>query len=289
MAEGRVVITGAEGQLGKAIAKLAPDAIALGRSAVDLADVSRVEDVLHDLRPSLILNCAAYTAVDQAEEEEDLATVVNGEAVGAMSRVSADLGARFVTFSTDYVFDGLAAEPYVESDRTNPINAYGRSKLAGERLALELNPSAVVVRTSWVVSATHDNFVSTMLKLASQGRELSVVSDQIGNPTIASDLARIALEIGRGPVSGIVHVTNTGSTTWFELARTALSIAGLDAQTVSACTSAEYPTPTPRPAFSVLGTERRSQLGIEELPPWQESLVGVVQGQVTRLGLGSGG
>jgi len=285
MADGPVVITGAGGQLGTAIATLAPAAVALSRSDLDLADVASIEEVLRDVGPSLIINCAAYTAVDDAEEEEELATVVNGEAVGAMSRVSADLGARFVTFSTDYVFDGQAVEPYVESDPTDPINAYGRSKLVGERLALAQNPSAVVVRTSWVVSATHDNFVSTMLKLVSQGRELSVVSDQKGNPTIAVDLARAALKIGLGTMSGIVHVTNSGSTTWFDLARESLAIAHLDASAVSPCTTADYPTPAVRPAFSVLGSERRTESGIGELPPWQESLVGVIEGQATRLDL----
>ena len=268
-----------------AIAGLAPDAIALGRSDLDLVDGSGVEDALRELEPSLVINCAAYTAVDQAEEDEELATVVNGEAVGAMSRVSADLGARFVTFSTDYVFDGQAAKPYVESDDTDPINAYGRSKLVGERLALAHNPSAVVVRTSWVVSATHDNFVSTMLKLGSQGKELSVVSDQTGNPTIADDLARAALNLGRRNVSGIVHVTNHGSTTWFELARQSLAIAGLEPDLILPCSTDEYATAAVRPAFSVLDSERRSESGLDELPPWQDSLVGVVNGQITRLGL----
>lgn len=285
MVDGPVVITGAGGQLGTAFAELLPDGVGLGRSDLDLSNVSRVQEALRDLGPSLVINCAAYTAVDHAEEEEELATVVNGEAVGAMSRLSADLGARFVTFSTDYVFDGKAVEPYVESDPTDPINAYGRSKLVGERLALAVNPAAVVIRASWVVSATHDNFVSTMLKFGSQGRELSVVNDQTGNPTIATDLARAALDIGLGTVSGIVHVTNSGSTTWFDVARESLAIAGLDASLVSPCATAEYPTPAPRPAFSVLGSERRTLLGIDELPAWQESLVGVVEGQATRLGL----
>jgi len=285
MADGPVVITGAGGQLATAMEELIPEAVALTQAELDLVDIPKVEAALLDLDPSLVLNCAAYTAVDRAEEEEELATVVNGEAVGAMARVSAELGARFVTFSTDYVFDGQADAPYMESDPTDPINAYGRSKLVGERLALATHPEAVVIRTSWLVSATHDNFVSTMLKLVAEGRELSVVNDQVGSPTIAADLARAALAIGRGAASGIVHVTNTGSTTWFDFARVSLVLAGLNAGAVSPCTTAEYPTPAPRPAFSVLGSERRTRMRIDELPTWQESLVGVVEGQAARLDL----
>lgn len=285
MADGPVVITGAGGQLATAMEELIPEAVALTQAELDLVDIPKVEAALLDLDPSLVLNCAAYTAVDRAEEEEELATVVNGEAVGAMARVSAELGARFVTFSTDYVFDGQADAPYMESDPTDPINAYGRSKLVGERLALATHPGAVVIRTSWLVSATHDNFVSTMLKLVAEGRELSVVNDQVGSPTIAADLARAALAIGRGAASGIVHVTNTGSTTWFDFARVSLVLAGLNAGAVSPCTTAEYPTPAPRPAFSVLGSERRTRMRIDELPTWQESLVGVVEGQAARLDL----
>ena len=285
MADGPVIITGAGGQLATAMQELIPEAVALTQTDLDFVDIPGVEAALLELDPSLVLNCAAYTAVDRAEEEEELATVVNGEAVGAMARVSAELGARFVTFSTDYVFDGQADEPYMESDPTDPINAYGRSKLVGERLALAAHPGAVVIRTSWLVSATHDNFVSTMLKLVAGGRELSVVNDQVGSPTIAADLARAALAIGRGTASGIMHVTNTGATTWFDLARESLSLAGLNTSAVSACTTADYPTPAPRPAFSVLGSERRTLMGFDELPTWQESLVGVVEGQVARLDL----
>ena len=272
-----MLVTGAAGQLGTAFREVLPSATFVDVEEIDLTDQGALEAALEDLRPEGIVNCAAYTAVDRAEEEEDLATVVNGNAVRVMAAHAASANVPFVTFSTDYVFAGDAAEPYLESSPTGPVSAYGRSKLAGERAALEVCPHALVIRTSWLVSGTHPNFVATMLRL-SQERELQVVDDQLGCPTMTDDLAPAAHQALMQGVTGILHPTNTGVTTWYQLARAAVALAGMDADRITPCSTAEYPTPAQRPSYSVLGSERRADLGITELPPWQESLPAVVEG-----------
>lgn len=280
-----VLITGADGQLGAAFRRLLPTAVATGRNDLDLTAVDRMRDTVGSMQPAAIINCAAFTDVDRAETDEDLATIVNGHAVGGLAAVAADLAIPFVTFSTDYVFAGDIERPYVESDPTEPINAYGRSKVVGERLALENHPSTLVVRTSWVVSGTHDNFVSTMLRLASSDRsEIRVVDDQHGCPTIADDLAAqtlSALDLG---ATGMLHVANGPPATWYDLAVSAIGRSGLDA-TISRCTTAEFPRTAARPAYSVLGSERTHELGLKPMNPWQESLVDVVDRQMRRLDL----
>jgi dTDP-4-dehydrorhamnose reductase len=206
---------------------------------------------------------------------------VNGIAVGILSEVAAESDIPFVTYSTDYVFNGRSRDPYLESSPPEPINAYGRSKLIGEELALAANPKALVIRTSWVISGTHPNFVATMLRLAGEGRELKVVADQIGCPTIAPDLAVATLEAIRHGVTGLLHLTNQDPTTWFHLARSAVELAGLDPDLITSCSTEEYPTRAVRPAYSVLGSERMGALGLTRLPPWRESLTEVVRQQIT--------
>ena len=269
-----VLLLGASGQVGSAFRGLLSDFHSLSHDEVDLASLtrSRAREVLSDTTPDLVINCAAYTAVDKAEEEEDLATAVNGEAVGVLAEVTAEHGLPLVTFSTDYVFDGSGTTPYLESDATEPVNAYGRSKLVGEKLALEANPHALVIRTSWVISGTHPNFVATMLRLASEGRELTVVDDQHGRPTVAGDLARAALDAVEKGASGVLHLTNEGTTTWFGLARSSIELAGLDPGLIQPCQTEDYPTPAARPAYSVLASERRDALGVGQLPHWRDSL-----------------
>ncbi len=208
--------------------------------------------------------------------------MLNATAVGELAAAAARRTIPFVTFSTDYVFDGSAGEPYLESSPTAPINAYGRSKLAGERLALAAHPGTLIIRTSWVISGTHPNFVATMLRLARE-RELRVVDDQVGNPTVAADLATATLDALDRGVTGILHLTNTGSTTWYELARAAVEMAGGDVDRIGPCTTDEYPTAARRPRYSVLGSERRETLGIGALPHWRDSLGEVVRQQQARL------
>jgi dTDP-4-dehydrorhamnose reductase len=255
------------------------------RERLDLGQASRddMRRLLVEAAPSLVVNCAAYTSVDKAEIEKDLATEVNGHAVGRLAEIADDLGLPFVTFSTDYVFDGAGNQPYVESDTTDPINAYGRSKRVGEVAALA-HPSALVIRTSWVLSATHRNFVTAILGRALSGESLKVVDDQRGCPTIADDLAKVSLAAARLGVTGLLHLRNQGETTWFEIARTSIRLAGADETLLEPCTTEEYPTPARRPAYSVLGSERLVDLTLPELPPWQESIRPVVSGAISILG-----
>jgi dTDP-4-dehydrorhamnose reductase len=274
-----ILVTGADGQVGTAFRQVLPGATFLTRHELDLSNLDEIRTVVDAHHPTAVINCAAYTNVDAAESFEALATVVNGAAVGALSDSCRALSIPFVTYSTDYVFDGQEDSPYVESDPVDPINAYGRSKLAGERLCLEY-PDALVIRTSWVISATHDNFVSTMLRLAQSGT-VKVVDDQLGRPTIASDLATATIEAMRNQLRGITHLANQGEATWFQLARAAVACAGLDASVVQPCTTADFPTPARRPAYSVLESERPD---VPVLPSWESSLPDVVADQMTRVG-----
>lgn len=272
-----ILVTGGAGQLGTAFRKVIPEARFVDQADFDLAEGAALVAALAEAAPEAIVNCAAYTAVDRAEAEEEAATAVNGIAVGIMAAYAAARRIPFLTFSTDYVFPGDGPAPYLESSPTDPINAYGRSKAAGERAALGICPEALVVRTSWLVSGTHPNFVATMLRRAAEG-EVSVVDDQVGCPTMADDLAPAAWGALQAGVSGLLHLTNAGETTWFRFARAAAALAGLDPGRIVPCTTADYPTPARRPAYSVLGSERRGPLGLAELPPWESSLPAVVEG-----------
>jgi len=274
-----ILVTGGTGQLGTAFRSLIPGGVFPGREAVDLSRPDTLVDAVDALDPDAIINCAAYTAVDAAEDDEETARIVNAVAVGELARWAARRSIPLVTFSTDYVFDGQARRPYVESDSTGPINAYGRSKLAGERLALEAHPGALVVRTSWLVSANRHNFLTTVLGLAAKGDgDIRVVDDQTGCPTLADDLARSVLQALERGVSGLLHLTNTGSATWFGLARKALEMAGLDPERIVPITTSEYPRPARRPAYSVLGSDRLARLGLDPLPAWEVALPAVVAG-----------
>ena len=228
--------------------------------------------------PAAVINCAAYTNVDRAESEESVATLINGEAVGVIAEWCAQRSRPFLTFSTDYVFDGSSSEPYLESSATNPRNAYGRSKLVGERLALA--QGALVVRTSWVLSGTHPNFVSTLIQRAAT-QDLRVVDDQVGSPTVASDLAEASLTALTSGATGLLHLTNSGVTSRYELARSAVEMAGLSSERVQPCSTEDYPTVAIRPAYSVLRSERLSALGLDEMPDWRESLRSVVSQIIT--------
>ena len=256
-------------------------AITLTRRDLDLTRLDEIPIVLDDVGASVVVNCAAYTGVDTAEKEENLATTVNGEAVGVIGQWAADRNGRLLTFSTDYVFDGTASTPYTESSPTGPLNAYGRSKLVGERLALA-SGSSLVVRTSWLISGSHPNFVATILEAARQ-RPITVVDDQIGSPTVASDLAEISWAALSKGVTGLLHVTNQGQASRFDLARRALTEAEMDPQLVMPCSSQEYPTPARRPSYSVMTSERLEDLELPLPPHWEESLGPVVTELMSRL------
>ena len=275
----RYLILGTSGQLGTAFASAIDrdNALFARRADLDLANRDQIDPFLREHQPEIVINCAAYTAVDRAEQEPDVAAAINTEAVRSLAEATARRGVGFVTFSTDYVFDGTLGRPYVESDAPNPVNVYGRTKLEGEHRALAAHPGALVIRTSWVISETHRNFVTAMVRLAAGGGG-SVVNDQHGRPTIASDLAAATLDAVDRGASGVLHLTNGGETTWFDLARNVVELAGLDPMTLQPCSTDEYPTPARRPRNSVLDSERIEDLGIAPLPDHRASLPRLIDG-----------
>lgn len=261
-----IAIIGRKGQIAEALVRAAARqgvaAVAAGRPEADLADCDSIASLLLRVRPRLVINAAAYTAVDQAEKERDAAFAVNAEGPGNLARLTAAAGIPLVHISTDYVFDGRKATPYTEDDPIAPLGVYGASKAAGEEAVRRGNPRHLILRTSWVFSADGANFVKTMLRLGQVREELGVVSDQTGCPTYAGDFADAVLSlVPRLPVEeadqhwGTYHLTNRGSTTWHgfaeEIFRQAKS-AGLKTPRLKAITTADYPTPARRPANSIL-------------------------------------
>jgi dTDP-4-dehydrorhamnose reductase len=272
-----ILVTGASGQVGRALRRLLGDDGAYpAREELDLTDVAGVQPALSAFAPDVLINCAAYTDVERAEDEEEAAFVVNALAVQEMAVYARGAGIPFVTYSTDYVFDGSSDRPYVERDLPGPLNAYGRTKLAGEQLALETYPGTLLIRSSWVISGSRQSFVSKILHKARDG-PIQVVDDQIGCPTVASDLAVSSLgALDRG-VSGILHLASSESASWFDLARAALNLAGLDSDGARPCSTNEFPTVARRPPYSVLGSERLESEGLAPMPDWSISLPAAVE------------
>ena len=281
----RVLVTGAGGQVGaEVVRELAGHAevTAHERATLDLARPDEIVERIRGARPEVIVNAAAYTAVDRAESEEAIALAVNGVAPGIIAEEAKRLGALLVHFSTDYVFDGSATRPYVETDVVNPVGAYGRSKLAGERAVQASGCAHLTLRTSWVYGPRGKNFMLTMLRLATSHPELRVVNDQRGAPTSSTQLARAVRAIlargdGARQASGLYHASAGGETTWFEFAREifalrARSDGAFVAPRVVPITTAEYPLPARRPAYSVLSNEKLGRaLGVR-IPDWREGL-----------------
>lgn len=271
------LVTGAGGMLGQdllAVLKNSPDAdvTALSRANLDVTDPAAVAAAVagHDV----VLNAAAWTDVDGAEAREAEATAVNGAGVAHLARACAGAGARLVHVSTDYVFRGDAVSPYPEDAPTDPINAYGRSKLAGERAVLA--SAGYVVRTAWLYGAHGPNFVATMLRLAGERDHLDVVDDQRGQPTWSYALAErlVALARASSAPAGVYHGTASGETTWYGLARAVFARSGFDPDRVRPTTSDRYPRPAPRPSYSVLGHARWARAGLPPMTDWETMLSG---------------
>jgi len=272
------VVTGARGQLGAHLTALLAagdaDVHAIGRDALDITDPAAVDELVGTLRPDVLVNAAAYTAVDAAESDVAAAHAVNATGPGLLAQAVARHGGRMVHVSTDYVFDGTATRPYEPSDPTGPRTAYGRTKLAGEQAVLEALPDrAHVVRTAWVFGGPTKNFVDTMLRLERERETVSVVADQLGSPTWAGDLATALVALGELPEAGpVLHVVNAGQASWCELARETFRLAGADPERVQAIPSSAYPTPAPRPAWSVLSTAAWDAIAPAPMRPWQDAL-----------------
>jgi dTDP-4-dehydrorhamnose reductase len=274
MAATRYLITGAAGMLGQDLqAALDGRAVtALSRNELDITDPDAVSAAVseHDV----VVNCAAYTKVDDAETHEDLAYAINATGAANLARAAADGGAILVQVSTDYVFDGTATAPYPEDAPRHPVSAYGRTKAAGEQRALDLNPDGtLIVRAAWLYGAHGPNFAKTMVRLASDHDTVSVVDDQIGQPTWTLDLAhQIVALLDAGAPAGVYHATNSGRASWFDFAQAIFREAGLDPARVKPTDSAQFVRPAPRPAFSVLGHDAWGRIGVEPLRHWREAL-----------------
>jgi len=271
----KVLVTGANGQLGQELVRLqAGDAIEIigfGRDGLDIADMASCRRVLQEQRPDAIIHCAAYTAVDQAEAEPDEAYRINAAGTRNLAVAAEEIGAKLCYISTDYVFDGNGTKPYTEYDRVDPRTVYGMSKLAGEQLAQTLCSRYFVVRTSWVYGKYGINFVKTMLKLGGERDILKVVNDQIGSPTYTLDLAQFLIELAQTDNYGIYHASNTGTCSWFEFAQAIFEENGYHVK-VEPCTTAEFPRPAPRPAYSVMDHAAIRYNGLKPLRPWREAL-----------------
>ena len=276
----RWLVTGAGGMLGRdtvdELARRGEDVVGLDRAALDITQQAAVDEVLAEQRPDLVVNCAAYTAVDDAETDEERALLINGDGPRHLARACAANGARMIHVSTDYVFAGDAGTPYPEGHPTAPHTAYGRTKLAGEQaVAKELPTSSAIVRTAWLYGVHGRSFVRTMIDLESRRDTLDVVDDQHGQPTwsadVAARLADLGPRLGRG-ASGVFHATGSGEASWYELAREVFRGLGADPDRVRPVGSEAFVRPAPRPAYSVLAHGRWQELGLPPLRDWQAAL-----------------
>lgn len=273
----KTLIVGSKGQLGRGLQATAPagtEIVAHDVDTLDITDAAAVKALVEAERPQLVLNAAAYTAVDKAESEEDLAMAINATAVSYLADAARTVGARLVHVSTDFVFDGTSGIPYAPDATPNPVSAYGRTKLAGEILA---GPDALIVRTAWVYAPTGGNFVRTMLRLMGERPEVRVVADQVGTPTYAPGLAAALWALAAKGVSGIHHYTDAGAISWYDFA-VAIQEEGLAAGLLQAAVpvipigTADYPTPARRPHYSVLDKSSTFAALGGPTPHWRENL-----------------
>jgi dTDP-4-dehydrorhamnose reductase len=277
----RTLITGKNGQVGMELSRLyhpLGDVVVTGREECDLSSEQSIRDTVRQVKPAVIINAGAYTAVDLAEKERDLCFAINAAAPRVLAEEAARLDALLIHYSTDYVFDGEKSEPYLESDPINPVSVYGASKAAGEAAIAEVAGQYLVLRTSWVYAAQGKNFLRTMLRLGAERSELRVVDDQFGAPTSAAAIAiataRLAEQYVEIPeAAGIYHMTAAGSTSWCGFARAIFAAGVLPTQPrVQPIPSSDYPTPARRPANSVLANDKFAHTFGFRLPSWQQQL-----------------
>ncbi|HSR01556.1 MAG TPA: dTDP-4-dehydrorhamnose reductase [Methylophilaceae bacterium] len=291
MSKKKILLTGINGQVGHALQSHLTcfDCVGMSRKKLDLTNAQMIRRVIQEIKPDIIINPAAYTAVDKAESEPELAYAINAIAPGVIAEEAKKLGAALIHFSTDYVYDGSKTTPYDEADEVNPISIYGKSKLAGEDAIRAVGIPHLILRTSWVYGAYGKNFLKTIVKLASEREELGIVADQFGAPTsdlsIAEGVAKLLLKWlpEKEYMTGIYHLTNTGRTSWHGFAceivkqynkRVSLKVAE---RNIKPLTTADYPTPARRPANSCLNNKKLKSTFDFVLPSWQEGLKDVIQ------------
>lgn len=293
----KILLTGVNGQVGHAlkITLAEYELIALSREQLDLTKSDDIRRVVRDIKPSLIINPAAYTAVDKAESEPELAFAINATAAQILAEEAARLNAALIHFSTDYVYDGTKKTPYIENDEVNPVSIYGKSKLAGEDAIRAVGLPHLILRTSWVYGAYGKNFLKTILRLAAERDSLRIVGDQVGAPTSSKGIADAVAQLvsvwqtTQENQSGIVHFTNTGETSWHGFSCEIVNeynalmthkhwpVLKASVENIAAITTTDYPTPAARPANSRLNNAKLKQVFNVELPPWQQSLQQTMQ------------
>lgn len=279
----KILVTGANGQLGQCLQKISSqfeefEFIFTDSETLDITNKEEVNDFFWQNAPDFCINAAAYTAVDLAETDVEKAFLVNADGAENLAEACAENNAQFIHVSTDYVFDGENNLAYTEEDFTNPLGVYGASKLAGDELALEVNPCSVILRTSWVYSEFGKNFVKTMLNLFATKEELSIVADQFGQPTNANDLAEAIMKIIKSEkiTPGIFNFSNLGRISWFDFAEKIAELSEAKIK-LNAIETSQYPTPAKRPKNSVLDLDKISKTYAIQLKPWEESLEDCVQ------------
>lgn len=279
----KVLVTGANGQLGSEIRKISGlfsemEFCFTDVAELDITNSAKVAEFLMGFQPEFLVNCAAYTAVDKAETDLKAATLLNATAVGILAEQSAKVNCKMIHVSTDYVFNGNGPRPYREDDPVDPQSAYGRTKLDGEVLCLRFNPESIIIRTSWLYSAFGNNFVKTMVRLGNERTELGVIADQIGSPTNAADLAQAILTIissvksvEKPFVSGIYHYSNEGVASWYDFTKAIFDIAKINCL-VKPIASEDYPSPVQRPPYSVMNKSKIKLIFGLQIPHWRDSL-----------------
>lgn len=274
----KILVTGAHGQLGTELNFLSSllethSFTFFDSDNLDITDAEAVSNLLSKEKFEAVINCAAYTAVDKAESEKELAFRINGDAVGYLAKSCKQSGAKFIHISTDFIFDGTISRPLLEEDPSNPLSVYGASKLEGEKHAIENNPDALIIRSSWVYSSFGNNFVKTILRLCKEKESLNIIYDQIGTPTYARDLAAAILKIVMQQEwkPGIYHFSNEGAASWYDFAVAIRDIARLKTK-INPIETDQYPTPAVRPKYSVLNKKKiKATFGLE-IPYWRDSL-----------------